>query len=67
MKELMELHERINIIINNSTNIIHMENVNQCLSDNGVQEQFYTKLNEQEKKFQILSMNEEGNKILINN
>ncbi|XP_061932734.1 spindle assembly abnormal protein 7-like isoform X1 [Apis cerana] len=59
MKELMELHERINIIINNSTNIIHMENVNQCLSDNGVQEQFYTKLNEPEKKFQILSMNEE--------
>lgn len=61
MKELSELHERINIIINNTTNIIHMENVNQCLSDN-VQEQFYTKLNEPEKKFQILSMNEEGNK-----
>ncbi|KAG9436472.1 hypothetical protein HZU67_01429 [Apis mellifera carnica] len=58
MKELSELHERINIIINNTTNIIHMENVNQCLSDN-VQEQFYTKLNEPEKKFQILSMNEE--------
>lgn len=62
MKELMELHERINLIINNSTNIIHMENVNQCSSDNSVQEQFYTKLNESEKKFQMLPMNEEGNK-----
>ncbi|XP_031771530.1 uveal autoantigen with coiled-coil domains and ankyrin repeats-like [Apis florea] len=59
MKELMELHERINVIINNNTNIIHMENVNQCSSDNGVQEQFYTKLNEPEKKFQMLPMNEE--------
>lgn len=62
MKELMELHEQITVIINNNSDVIHMENENQCLYDNAQQE-FYATLNEAEKKFQILPINvhEEGN------
>lgn len=63
MKELIELHKRITVIINSNTNIIHMENENQCLYANNVQEQFYTKLNKTETKFQVSSTNvyETGN------
>ncbi|XP_043513295.1 putative leucine-rich repeat-containing protein DDB_G0290503 [Frieseomelitta varia] len=53
MEELIELHRQIIVIINSNTNIIHMENENQCLYANNAQEQFYTKLNKTEKKFRI--------------
>ncbi|XP_033364249.1 spindle pole body component 110-like isoform X1 [Bombus vosnesenskii] len=56
MKELMGLHEQITVIINNSSDVIHMENENKCLYDNA-QEEFYATLNEVEKKFQILPTN----------
>ncbi|XP_068984184.1 uncharacterized protein MAL8P1.12-like isoform X4 [Bombus flavifrons] len=56
MKELMGLHEQITVIINNSSDVIHMENENKCLYDNAQQE-FYATLNEVEKKFQILPTN----------
>lgn len=56
----MGLHEQITVIINNSSDVIHMDNENKCLYDNA-QEEFYATLNEVEKKFQILPTNEEGN------
>ncbi|KOX69839.1 hypothetical protein WN51_06027 [Melipona quadrifasciata] len=34
MKELIELHRRITVIVNSNTNIIHMQNENQCLYAN---------------------------------
>ncbi|CAK9825333.1 hypothetical protein ANTRET_LOCUS3368 [Anthophora retusa] len=51
-KELIELHERVNLIINSNSDTIHMKNVNQCFYDHEVQNQFCTKINE--KKFQML-------------
>ncbi|XP_068984164.1 putative leucine-rich repeat-containing protein DDB_G0290503 isoform X3 [Bombus flavifrons] len=68
MKELMGLHEQITVIINNSSDVIHMENENKCLYDNAQQE-FYATLNEVEKKFQILPTNvhEEGTTMVKKN
>ncbi|XP_017753561.1 PREDICTED: uveal autoantigen with coiled-coil domains and ankyrin repeats-like [Eufriesea mexicana] len=57
MKELMELYERISVILNSNANVIHMQNENQCLYDNSVQQQFYIKQNEMEKEFKILPKN----------
>ncbi|XP_026671273.1 myosin-7-like isoform X2 [Ceratina calcarata] len=57
LKELMELHERISIIISRDSNVIHMQNENQCLYDNAGRQQFYSPVQETEAKFQFIPTN----------
>ncbi|KOC69703.1 hypothetical protein WH47_07890 [Habropoda laboriosa] len=57
MKELIELHERVNLIMNSNSNTIHIKNGNQCFYDDDVQKQFYTKIGEAEQNFQMLPTN----------
>ncbi|XP_034192340.2 uncharacterized protein LOC117609763 isoform X4 [Osmia lignaria lignaria] len=57
MKELMELNERISVIINSNSNLMCAKNKNQCFYENDVHKEFYTKIDEIEEKIEMRPKN----------
>ncbi|XP_012148405.2 uncharacterized protein LOC100883153 isoform X4 [Megachile rotundata] len=57
MKELVELYERISVIINSNENLICTKNKNQFFCEKDVQKQFYTEIREIEERLHMTEKN----------
>lgn len=60
MKELVELYERISVIINRNANLICTKTKNQFFYENDVQKEFCTEIREIEQRLQITQKNMYG-------